>query len=300
MEDGILSGSGKDIKSLLSNFIKFKLKLSLLKPNSNIVKIQLMPLKKIIRKELPQSLRKKPIDFVDHHLAHVASVYFTSGKNKILCITADGYGDGVSLTVNKCENGIIKRIFEVDAYDSFGLFYSLITGFLGFKQHRHEGKIVGLAAYGNPKNILLKYPFVVINGKIKYTKKFGFLGLDWLKEVFENCKKEDIAAWLQKNTEKYICEIVNTWCKKTGIFDVALAGGVFSNVKLNQRIHEIPDVKSIYIFPHMGDGGLAVGAALYLAKPHQKRQSFYPEERLWLFLMVKWNLVQELLEIEVY
>ena len=35
--------------------------------------------------------------------------------------------------------------------DSLGYFYGSITKLLGFKPHRHEGKVLGLAAYGNPK-----------------------------------------------------------------------------------------------------------------------------------------------------
>ena len=44
-------------------------------------------------------------------------------------------------------------------------------------------------------------------------------------------------------------------------FDLALAGGVFSNVKLNQVIQLNKKVNRTYIFPNMGDGGLCVGAA---------------------------------------
>lgn len=35
-----------------------------------------------------------------------------------------------------------------------------------------------------------------------------------------------------------------------------------ANVKLNQRLREIPDVESIFIHPNMGDGGCGTGAAL--------------------------------------
>ena len=41
---------------------------------------------------------------------------------------------------------------------------------------------------------------------------------------------------------------------------MALAGGVFANVKLNQKIMELNKVKDLFIFPNMGDGGLSVGA----------------------------------------
>lgn len=42
-------------------------------------------------------------------------------------------------------------------------------------------------------------------------------------------------------------------------------GGGFANVKFNRRIHELPNVHSVFIHPGMGDEGLAVGAAFALA-----------------------------------
>jgi carbamoyltransferase len=51
----------------------------------------------------------------------------------------------------------------------------------------------------------------------------------------------------------------------TGLNRIALAGGVVSNVKATRQIRLMPDVEDVYIFPHMGDGGLAVGAAVVAA-----------------------------------
>ena len=42
---------------------------------------------------------------------------------------------------------------------------------------------------------------------------------------------------------------------------LALAGGVVSNVKATRRVRLLPEVEDVYVFPHMGDGGLALGAA---------------------------------------
>ena len=49
---------------------------------------------------------------------------------------------------------------------------------------------------------------------------------------------------------------------------ICLAGGLFANVKLNQRIRELPGVENVYIFPHMGDGGISVGAAMLATVGH--------------------------------
>jgi carbamoyltransferase len=51
----------------------------------------------------------------------------------------------------------------------------------------------------------------------------------------------------------------------TGLDRIALAGGVVSNIRATRRIRVMPEVKAVYVFPHMGDGGLALGAAVAAA-----------------------------------
>ena len=50
---------------------------------------------------------------------------------------------------------------------------------------------------------------------------------------------------------------------KTLPINICLAGGLFANVKINQKIAEIEGIKNIFVFPNMGDGGLTVGGACY-------------------------------------
>ncbi len=69
---------------------------------------------------------------------------------------------------------------------------------------------------------------------------------------------------MQQHLEDVCTRFVRHWVRATGLGDVALAGGVVANVKLNQRIHEIPEVRSLYVYPAMGDDGLAAGAAYWL------------------------------------
>ena len=69
---------------------------------------------------------------------------------------------------------------------------------------------------------------------------------------------------------RYVADAV----KKTGSQYIALSGGVFSNVKLNQEIWKATSAKDVFIFPNMGDGGLAVGAAFEIYR--QKMNGFAP------------------------
>ena len=95
----------------------------------------------------------KKIDLHDHHEAHAASAYFYSGWSKCYVLTIDGWGDDCSSKLYKADKGKLRLISSSSIFDSLGYFYGSITKLLGFKPHRHEGKILGLAAFGNYKNI---------------------------------------------------------------------------------------------------------------------------------------------------
>jgi carbamoyltransferase len=261
IESGVLAGE-KNLNSHASNFIKYGLRWSLADKDSPWIKFQKPVLPWILKRELPDELKEKPIMIVDHHVAHASSAFFTSSLGEALCITADGYGDGVSLSVSACRGRNITRLYEIRAWDSFGLFYGLITVMLGFKAHMHEGKVTGLAAFGNAENVSAEFPFVEKEGRIRYTGNWGESGLREFGGRLKENSREDVAAWLQKNLETEICALAKSWINRTGLRNIVLAGGVFANVKLNQRICELPEAKSVYVFPDMGDGGISAGAAL--------------------------------------
>ena len=117
----------------------------------------------------------------------------------------------------------------------------------------------------------VKFPFIIYdNFKVRYTGKHGMVGLNYLKQNFSKYEREDVAAWLQNNTERFVCKIISHFMKKTNQNNICLVGGLFGNVKLNQRVHELTEVKQIYIYPTMGDMGIAHGAALAISKKHEK------------------------------
>ncbi len=252
----------------LIDFIEYRLKLnSRIKPNSKVASVIEKVSEKLIRRRLPEPLGNKPISFIEHHPAHAGTAFHCSGFSEALVATFDGFGDGYSGKLFSVREGKFETLFSADSLDSFGLFYSMITELCGYKKHRHEGKITGLAAFGDSKMVDEKFPFKLTSDmKLKYTGAHGAKGLKKLKKKLSLHSVEDIAAWLQKNTEKYICRIISHYLKETKHENVCLAGGVFANVKLNQRIHELEEVRRIYIYPAMSDSGLSHGAILSLAE----------------------------------
>src|SRR4030095_12850308 len=86
---------------------------------------------------------------VNHHLAHAASAYFTSGWDECLVVVIDGMGEAHSVTVFHGHDGKLEKIHQLPAQDSIGILYSLVTLHLGFDFNADEYKIMGLAPYGD-------------------------------------------------------------------------------------------------------------------------------------------------------
>ena len=209
-----------------------------------------------------------PIEFVDHHFAHAASTYFTSGLSAATVVTMDGAGDNCCSHIYAVRDGRFELLRKLDSFDSIGNYYAYVTHICGFKAQKHEGKITGLAAYGQPSYVDLLREFITYgNGStINKGQVFYWAAVRALEGALPaSFKREDLAASAQDVLEDVCCKYVEYWVRRTGIGDVAVAGGIFANVKLNQRVHELDGVNSIFVHPGMGDEGLAVGAGLALA-----------------------------------
>ena len=216
-------------------------------------------------RELVSELRSMGLELkikrIDHHLSHAAAAYLSSGFKKTLAITLDWYGGGLSGSVSCCTPDGIERIHEFYYPHSLGLFFAQITSALGFKSSQHEGKIVGLAAYGDSIRIDSKLieRFICKDGDFRLIS-----GMDtqMTHDLAVSYPREDVAASYQHALEEIVCKITKFWIAETGLNDVVLAGGVAANVKMNQRIAELEGVTRIFIHPNMGDGGTCVGATL--------------------------------------
>jgi carbamoyltransferase len=222
------------------------------------------------RKAIPEMLRHRwgfrcPVEFIDHHYAHACSAYFTGGHQQATVVTMDGAGDHCCSHVYRADRGRLEKLCSLDSFDSIGNYYAYVTHICGFKAQKHEGKITGLAAYGEPSYVdILKQFITYQDGKIiNVGQAFYWSAVHALLRSLPNpFSHKDLACSIQEVLEDAGRAYVRHWVEKTGYGDVVLAGGVFANVKLNQRIHELDNVSSVYIHPGMGDEGLAVGAAL--------------------------------------
>ena len=198
---------------------------------------------------------------VERHLSHAANAYYTSGFSDALIVTLDGYGSGLAGSVSIGRDGGIERLHGLEYPHSLGTFYESVTSGLGLQPSRHEGKVVGLAAYGDPALLreALLARFAIEDGDFKILESNNIYFARMLATQFP---KIDVAAAYQHVLETVATQYVAHYLRQTGLRNLVLSGGVVANVKLNQRLRELAGVDQIFIHPNMADGGCGTGAAL--------------------------------------
>jgi len=229
-------------------------------------------------------LGSNSFEWIKHHDAHLGcGISMAKVDEPTLLLSMDGDGDGESGAVALLHKGTISQRETISgSLDSLGHLYSCVTQAYGFKASRHEGKITGLAAFGKYSEAveILSSAIQIESGKIslrtlkknalaKIVRRLKTVGIarnvytDMMEIVYEAEKVTnafpDLAFAIQFVIEDAIREITAYWMNKFECENLVLTGGVFSNVKLNQKLAELSCVDDIRIFPNMGDGGLSCG-----------------------------------------
>lgn len=236
---------------------------------------------------------KHKIFNVEHHRSHLASAFFASPFNEAACISIDGSGDFTTTMRAIGQENSIHIIDSVDFPHSIGIFYSAFTQWLGFPHYGDEYKVMGMAPYGEPKymNKLEDVIHLSENGlfslNLKYFRK-GTQGIihygedhvpivaslftDHLIDQFGPARSKDVsltqfhkdmAASVQKMTERVIFHMLNDLHKKSGCTNLCIAGGVAQNSVANGKITRNTPFKNVYVPSAGHDAGISMGAALY-------------------------------------
>jgi len=259
-------------KSTIGRFKKFIAKSRFYKPIA--IKRRLNARLAILKR---LGFSQNQIKVVDHHLCHASAIYYgilnKNPQSKFLILTLDGGGDGLCATVNIGEKGEIKRIAETPDNSSLGNIYSRTTYYLGFIPWEHEYKLMGMAPYVPPEkareisHIFERYLTLDSNNPLVFERLISEPTsqiVDRLKKDLYRIRFDWICAGLQKFTEDLIIKWIKECIKRTGIHKVICSGGVFMNVKANQKILELPEVESLFIMPSCGDETNSIGAAYYI------------------------------------
>lgn len=245
-----------------------------------------LQIKKLLKKKLDYTGR---VAYVDHHLSHSAASFYLSKFKQSVVVTLDGVGEWTTTTLGKGKDNEIKIDKEICFPHSLGLFYSTVTAYLGFKVNNDEYKVMGLAAYGEPgifrsqmNEIIQMFPDGSYALNMKY---FDYTWTDRMpskamEKLFGHPIREpngrirqyhkDIAAALQAKLEEVVFHLLRAAYKKYKIKNLCLGGGVSLNSVMNGKILKNTPFTKLYITPDPGDGGGALGAALYIVHQFDK------------------------------
>jgi len=234
------------------------------------------------------------IRYVEHHIAHLASAYLVSPFEESALVSIDGFGDFVSAMYGEGRGDKINILRKVYYPHSIGIFYSMITQYLGFKKYGDEYKVMGLASYGEPRVLGKMENIISYIGKGEYRLNLKYfrhhkikLDFRWdsgepmLPDIYTGKLIEtvgepratnapitdfhrNLAASLQKHTENIIFEILNYVHNEINVDNLSFAGGVAMNSVANGKIFKNTPFKEVYIPPAAGDAGNSMGAAFYV------------------------------------
>src|SRR5262249_6884202 len=181
--------------------------------------------------------------FANHHHAHALTALFYTDWDDALVYTADGVGDNVSYSIRSLRDGRLECHYGDDRWllqrgplrESLAWAYGYATQACGFRMLRHEGKLTGLAAFGEPALAAEIAGHFRLDDNGLIAAKFADEPA-LAKEILRICQghsRETIAASIQKVVEDLILAAVRHWLARTGTRRLALSGGLFANVRLN-------------------------------------------------------------------
>lgn len=237
---------------------------------------------------------KAQVHNVEHHRAHMASAFFVSPFEDAAILSVDGMGDFVSTMWGTGRNSQINVADAINFPHSLGFFYTAISQWLGFPKYGDEGKVMGLAPYGNPvyldkmRDIVrvqrdgtfeLNLDFFRIHtegvtmswedgdpvlGSLFSTELTRVLGEPREPRTEITSYHHDVAASLQAMLEEAEFALVHKLQRETGAKAICMAGGVALNSAFNGKILPETDFEEIHIHPAAGDAGTALGVCYYI------------------------------------
>jgi carbamoyltransferase len=224
-----------------------------------------------------------PVECLSHHRCHAASAFHPSGFDDALVLTIDAKGEYDSTVIWRGTPEGLERVRTYEHPNSLGLFFAIITEYLGYRMFNGEGKVMGLAPYGERRPEIERTLRGLIDTGVDYdvtslTKRWGTgYGVEKLEEAFDRPQNDtpgqfdqwekDLAYTAQKLLEETVRDIVEAYLGASQSNDVALAGGVALNCKLNKRVRELEAVDDTFVQPVAHDAGLALGAGWLDRRP---------------------------------
>ncbi len=257
-------------------------------------------LEEALEKAFPGRDLKAQVHHVEHHLAHLASSFLVSGFEEATCLSVDGFGDFASSAWGLAKGQEIPIEGRVYFPHSLGLYYSIITQFIGFPHYGDEYKVMGLAPYGEPKYLEQMRQIVQVqtDGTFQLNLRYFRHHTDDVHYTWDDCipevgtlyRKEtleellgperakgevldqrhrDLARSAQAMYEEAFFAMLQSLHSRHQCPNLALSGGCAMNSVANGKVYLRSPFKKMYLPAAAGDAGGAIGSAFVIAAKQQ-------------------------------
>jgi carbamoyltransferase len=237
--------------------------------------------------------------FLDHHLCHAASAYYTSPFERALVLTLDERGDMRSGSLYLGEGDELRLLQPLRFPNSLGWFFSRVTHLLGLRAHHDEHKVQWLSKDGQPDFVsafrkLFRWDsdgLPVLNTRYLGSgadEDAAFseailrdLGLEAQAVASDPQLRASLARSARDVLEEIVLTITERYRKQHSVDSLCVAGGLFLNVFLVRALETRSGLKQVHVQPVAGNSGTALGAAL-LARKNLGRPARQPLNHLYL------------------
>ena len=237
--------------------------------------------------------------FLDHHLCHAASAYYTSPFERALVLTLDERGDMRSGSLYLAEGDELRMLQSLRFPNSLGWFFSRVTHLLGLRPHRDEHKVQWLSKDGQPDFVsafrkLFRWNsdgLPVLNTRYLGSGAdedaafseaiLGDLGLEAQAVASDPQLRASLARSARDVLEEIVLAITERYRKQHSVDSLCVAGGLFLNVFLVRALETRSGLKQVHVQPVAGNSGTALGAAL-LARKNLGRPARQPWNHIYL------------------
>ena len=228
---------------------------------------------------------------VEHHLAHLGSAFLVSPFERAVAVSVDGFGDFASAAWGVGQDRSVEVDGRVYFPHSLGIFYQALTQYLGFPHYGDEYKVMGLAAYGEPRYLDEMRKVVRLRGDGSFELNLGCfrhhrekVDYEWdggepvvgtlfsprLEELLGPARRDgeeltprhrDVARSVQAVYEEAFFNLLNPLHERYRLDGLVLAGGCAMNSVANGKVCRNTPFRRLYVQPAAGDAGGAIGAA---------------------------------------
>jgi carbamoyltransferase len=249
-----------------------------------------------LAQQLEQAFPGQPcraeLHFIEHHRAHLASAFFASPFEAAAVISVDGFGDFASGAWGQGSGTDLRLDGQIYFPHSLGAFYTAITQYLGFPNYGDEYKVMGLAPYGEPRQLEAMRQLVLLQEDGTYKLNLTYfqhatrnlphqwshgspvVGQHWapaLETLLGPARRADqpleqhhmdIARSAQAMYEEAFFHLLRALHRQHPIDQLCIAGGCGANSVANGKVTLATPFRSVFVQAAAGDAGGALGAAL--------------------------------------